>query len=458
MSSTSHDSNADASFPFSTDATNERGQPLYLPDARQLVPPPRAITAITLGAGARGNVYGNFALAYPDHLQIVGVAEPSDVRRDLYGDRHSVPHDARFVDWEEVFARPKFADAIIVSTPDQLHFAPCMAALDAGYDVLLEKPIAPTEAECRALLERARSTGRIVAVCHVLRYAPYFAHMRQLIRNGAIGRLVNIQHMEPIGYVHMAHSYVRGTWRSSSTSTPIILAKSSHDLDILRWLVDRPTRELQAFGALSWFKSDNAPEGSTPRCLDGCAVERSCPYSAVRIYHEQRQRLYVFNNLAADEPARGEDILSALRTADYGRCVYRMDNDQCDHYTVNLRFDDDVTASFSMDAFTPMSGRRTRVMGSHGFLDGNMQHLEAHDFRTGRVTQWISDVVEESNDDAQSGHGGGDWRMVADFVQAVAHQDASRLTSTIAQSIESHLMAFAAERSRAQGTVEAVRV
>ncbi len=452
-----HDDEVSPAFPFSQDATNERGQPLYLPDAAQLVPPPHTISAITLGAGARGNVYGNFALAYPDHLRIVGVAEPSDVRRDGYADRHAVPASGRFHDWKEVFARPRFADAIIVSTPDHLHFAPCMAALEAGYDVLLEKPIAPTEAECRQLLDKARETGRIVAVCHVLRYAPYFAHMRALIREGAVGRLVSIQHMEPIGHVHMAHSYVRGNWRDSVSTTPIILAKSSHDLDILRWLVDRPTRALQAFGDLSWFKVENAPPGSTERCMDGCAVEPTCPYSARRIYLEQRMRLYVFS-LATDEPKRSDDIRAALDTTDYGRCVYRMDNDQCDHYTVNLQFDDQITATFSMDAFTPMSGRRTRVMGSHGYLDGDMRHLEAHDFRTGKVTEWISDVVEESDDDAQSGHGGGDWRMVADFVQAVAHQDAGRLSSTIDQSIESHLMAFAAERSRERGTVEAVSV
>ena len=163
------------------------------------------------------------------------------------------------------------------------------------------------------------------------------------------------------------HSYVRGNWRDSRTTTPIILAKSSHDLDILRWLVDRPTRALQAFGDLSWFKRENAPVGSTERCMDGCAVEATCPYSARRIYLEQRMRLYVFD-LAVDEPSRSDDIRAALDTTEYGRCVYRMDNDQCDHYTVNLQFDDQVTATFSMDAFTPMSGRRTRVMGSHGYL------------------------------------------------------------------------------------------
>lgn len=436
-------------------AVNERGQPLYLPDAGQLTPPPRPITAITLGAGARGQVYGSFALAYPEHLRIVGVAEPDAARRATFAALHDVAARNTAVSWEELLSRPRMADAVIVSTPDHLHVQPCLAALAAGYDVLLEKPIGPTEAECRAVLAAAAATDRIVAVCHVLRYAPYFVRMRALIRSGAIGRLVSIQHMEPIGHVHMAHSYVRGNWRRSDLTSPIILAKSSHDLDILRWLTDRPTRQVQAFGARSWFTAENAPDGSTERCTGGCAVEPTCPYSARRIYHEQRQRLYVFS-LTDDAQARGDEILRALDTTDYGRCVYRMDNDQCDHYTVNLRYDDDITATFSMDAFTPMSGRRTRVMGSHGYLDGDMQHLEAHDFRTGAITTWVSDVVEPT-DDAQSGHGGGDWRMVADFVQAVAHRDPTRLTSTLAQSIESHLVAFACERSRAHGTVEMLR-
>ncbi len=443
-----------AGFPAPAAPVNERGQELFLPDAAQLDRPPRPITAITIGAGARGHVYGNFALAYPGHLRVVGVAEPSEARRAAYAQAHDIPPAWSFADWTEVFARPRFADAVIVSTPDHLHVAPCLAALAAGYDVLLEKPIAPTETECRAVLETARATDRIVAVCHVLRYSPYFGRMRSLIRSGMIGRLVNIQHMEPIGHVHMAHSYVRGNWRRSDRTSPIILAKSSHDLDILRWLVDRPTRAVQAFGALTWFRAEHAPAGSTARCTDGCAVERDCPYSALRIYHERRQRLYVFD-LPAEEPARGDSILQALEHTDYGRCVYALDNDQCDHYTVNLRYDDDITATFSMDAFTPMSGRRTRVMGSHGYLDGDMRRLEAHDFRTGAISTWTSSVAEDE-DDALSGHGGGDWRLVADFVQAVAHRDPTRLTSTLAQSIESHLVAFACERSRAQGTVEAV--
>jgi predicted dehydrogenase len=163
-----------------------------------------------------------------------------------------------------------------------------MQALEMGYDVLLEKPIAPTENECRAILKKAKETGRIVAVCHVLRYAPYFIKLREIVGSGVLGKVVSMQHLEPIEHIHMSHSYVRGNWHNSKKTTPIILAKSYHDLDIMRWILDKPSRKIQAFGGLDWFTKENAPEGSTDRCTDGCKQESKCPYSALEIYHRKR--------------------------------------------------------------------------------------------------------------------------------------------------------------------------
>lgn len=443
-------------FPWSPHATNERGEPLILPDFTRRFTPVAPITAITLGAGSRGNVYGNFAVEYPDQVDIVGVAEPIPIRQERYARLHGIADEHRFETWEHVFERPKFADAIIVTTPDDLHYGPCMRALELGYDVLLEKPISPSEQECRDILERTRATGRIVAVCHVLRYAPYFVKMREVMQSGAIGEVVSVQHLEPIEAIHMSHSYVRGNWHDSRATTPIILAKSSHDLDILRWMLGRPAERIQAFGALSWFRADNAPEGSTSRCMDGCAVEAECPYSALRIYHRDRQRLYVFD-LPDDRSAWDAAILEYLRTTDYGRCVYRMDNDQPDHYVTNIQFAGGTTASFSMEAFTPFGGRRTRVMGSMGYIEGDMTRLRVVDFPT-RTTRDFESATLGVDRFAADGHGGGDWRLMADFVEAVATQDASVLTSSIDASIESHVMGFAAERSRRDHTVEAIRV
>lgn len=406
----------------------------------------KPITAITLGAGSRGNVYGNYGANYPKELDIVGVAEPIVIRNERYSKLHNIPEEHRFTTWEHVFERPKFADAVIITTPDNLHYGPCMKALEMGYDVLLEKPIAPTEQECRDILDLARKTGRIVAVCHVLRYAPYFVKLREMVQSGIIGDLISIQHFEPIEYEHMAHSYVRGNWHDSKKTTPIILAKSCHDLDILRWIVGTPCKHISAFGNLKWFKSENAPQGSTDRCTDGCAVESSCAYSALKIYHRDRHRTYVFD-LPEDSSKHGDFILEQLKTTNYGRCVYKMDNDQPDHYVTSMEFEDGVTANFSMEAFTSYHGRRTRIMGSQGDIVGDMDKFVHSDFLTGKQTTWdisVEDVEHYKN----SGHGGGDWRLVSDWIQAVKKQDASLLTSTIDASVESHIMGFKAEESR----------
>jgi hypothetical protein len=411
----------------------------------------KPVTAITLGAGSRGNVYGNFAEKFPTLLDIVGVAEPIPLRNERYATKHKIADTNRFNTWERVFERPKFADAIIITTPDALHYAPCMKALEMGYDILLEKPIAPTEKECRNILALAKKTGRIVAVCHVLRYAPYFVKMKELIAQGAVGEVISIQHLEPIEHMHMSHSYVRGNWHNSKTTTPIILAKSCHDLDIIKWVINKPAKQISAMGDLKWFRKENAPQGSTARCTDGCAVERTCPYSAIKMYYEQRQRLGVFD-LPDDKTKHPEAIMEKLKTTDYGRCVYRMDNDQPDHYITNIRFGDNVTASFSMEAFTSYAGRRTRIMGSMGDMVGDMTELVVTDFRTEKQTKLVpkaQDVDEYRN----SGHGGGDWLLANDFVQAVSQQNPKLLTSTIDESIESHIMAFMAEESRKNNKV-----
>ena len=437
-----------AALPLSSWATNDAGEPIILPDLKATPAPSKPVTAITCGAGNRGNVYGNFAYEYPDMLDIVGVAEPIAVRNERYATKHKIKTENCFTTWEDVFKRPKFADAIIITTPDNLHYGPCMKALEMGYDVLLEKPISPSEKECRDILALAKKSGRIVGVCHVLRYAPYFVRLKELMHNGSIGNIISIQHMEPIEHIHMSHSYVRGNWHNSKQTTPIILAKSCHDLDILRWMIDKPSQSVHAFGSLDWFTSKNAPEGSTARCMDGCKVESTCPYSAMKIYYHERQRTYVFD-LPEEKSKQGDYILEQLRTTNYGRCVYKMENNQPDHYITNILFENNITASFSMEAFTSYEGRRTRVMGSMGDIVGDMNEFKITDFRTGEVRTWSR---------KSDGHGGGDWRLVANWVQAVDKRDASLLTSTIDASIESHLMGFAAEKSRLNKTVESVKL
>lgn len=404
---------------------------------------PKPVSVIIVGAGNRGRTYAGYAARFPDAMKVVGVADVNPARREAMRKRYSIPEENCFGDFHEVFERAKFADAVVIATPDNLHYEPCMLALAEGYDVLLEKPVAPTEKECRGILAQAHKYNRIVAVCHVLRYAPYFIALKQVVDSGAIGDLVSIQHMEPIQYAHMAHSYVRGNWHDSKQTTPIILAKSCHDLDILRWIVGKPCEAIAAEGSLFFFRRENMPEGAPERCTDGCPHEATCPYSAIDIYERKKWHTSVFDLPRKDPKLIHEKLL----TTDYGRCVFRCDNDQCDHYVATMRFGDGITASFTMDAFTPRGGRRTRIMGTRGYIEGDMTTFTVTEFRTGRQMVWDK-KVEEIPEYKGAGHGGGDLALVRDFVRAVAAQDQSLLSSTIDVSIESHVMGFKAEESR----------
>ena len=416
----------------------------------------KPITVAVLGAGNRGNVYARYSKMFPSTMKIVAVADINPARLANFGENYNVPESARYKSADEFLAQPKLCDAVIVSTPDDVHYVPTMKALERGYHVLLEKPMAQTEKECRDILAMSRKTGGIVAVCHVLRYAPYFVAMREAIREGMLGDVVSVQHMEPIQYSHMAHSYVRGNWRDSNKTTPIILAKSCHDLDIIRFLVDKPCQTIVADGSLYFFKESNAPEGAPLRCTDNCPHEKDCPYSALEIYYRKRSYLRALS----DDYTRSlnpDEVMEAIKTGPYGRCVFHCDNNQPDHYVANMVFEDGITAAFSMEAFAPSGGRRTRIMGTRGFLDGDGHQFTVSKFGTGKKHVWnkkISEIPEYKD----AGHGGGDHGLLRDFLEAVCWNDANRLTSTVDVSVESHVMGFDAEKSRKNGKKMKVKV
>ena len=443
---------AEAATPEKTLPKNTERLAFGLPDQEAKVL--RPVTAIVIGAGSRGSVYASYSGQYPKALKIVGVADINAVRREQMAQEYNIAPEHRFSDWAEVFHLPKFADAVIIATPDNLHYQPCMQALAAGYDVLLEKPIAQTAKECTDILHQARKYGRLVGVCHVLRYAPYFRALKRVIDEGRVGDIVSIQHLEPVRFHHMAHSYVRGNWHSSKQTTPIIIAKACHDLDIVRWLLGKPCKRVSAFGSLSFFTRKNEPQGAADRCFD-CAAEKQCPFSALKIYIREHRYLYVFDALPKDRAAKDAKIAEYLRTTDYGRCVFRCQNDQCDHYVCNLEFEGAdgaaaSTASLQVEALTSYGGRKTRIMGTKGDIVGDMQTFTLTDFLIGKKYVWDEDI---SKLPGYEGHAGGDWGIVKDFVLAVAHQDEKYLSSTIDVSVEPHVMGFRAEQARLKSKI-----
>lgn len=402
------------------------------------------VTAIICGYGGRGGYYGSMQAQMPREWMVVGVAEPVDYRIEAAARNHNLPDHLKFQTWEQVFERRKFADVVVISMPDNLHYEPTMRALEMGYHVLLEKPIAQTWKQCTDILKLATKKGRVVGVCHVLRYAPYFVQMHAVARSGMIGDILSIQHMEPIHYLHFAHSYVRGPWHNTKESNPSLLAKSCHDLDIIRWMIGKPCRLVSSFGSLKYFRSEYAPEGAPKMCLDGCPVENSCIYHAGRVY--VRDKIWSTHHIISRDRSDAA-ILEQLKRVHIGRCVYQANNDVADHQIANMLFEGGATASFNMEAMTSYSGRRTRIMGTKGDLVGDERTLDIFDFEKRTRINW--DVSKHYRD--LSGHGGGDFRMVRDFTQAVGREDASLLASNLGEAMESHLIGFEAERSRHAG-------
>jgi predicted dehydrogenase len=416
--------------------------------------PARPVTMAVLGAGSRGTTYAGFAVQSGGRAQVVAVVEPRPARRDALAEEHRVPADMRFADWRELAARPRLADAAVVATPDREHVGPATALAGLGYHLLLEKPIAPTWDECVAVVEAVERAGVILAVCHVMRYTSYTEAVRRAVAGGALGQVVGVEHLEPVGWWHFAHSYVRGNWRREDGSGPSLLTKCCHDLDWLRHIVGRPAVSVSSRGALHHFTAASRPPGAADRCLD-CAIEPGCPYSATRLYlgflGDPKRQAWPLPVLTTDLTERG--VRQALRDGPYGRCVYACDNDVADHQVVMIEFEGGATATLTMSAFTPHGRRRTRVMGTRGFLEGDGHQVTVTDFVTGRAgpAELTDPAADAEGGQVGGAHGGGDYGAIGAFVDAVASGDRSLVRTGPRESLHSHLMAFAAERSRQTG-------
>lgn len=403
----------------------------------------KQVTAVLIGAGLRGgHVYSSYALEHPDEFKVVAVAEPDEMRRLEFAVKHEIPEEMQFKSYEELLERERMADCALVCTQDTMHYRPVIGALEKEYHVLCEKPMSPDGKEIVKMGEMAQKYGRILSICHVLRYSPFFVKIKELLEEQKIGRLMSIQHREEVGYWHHAHSFVRGNWRNAEKSSPMILQKCCHDMDILLWLVQSHCKTVSSFGALTFFKEENAPEGAPARCLDGCSYRDECPYYAPRFYLEHPKAEEDGLIYAVTSDIEKKSVLQALKSGPYGRCVFHCDNTVVDHQVVNLEFENGVTAALTMSAFTKNCAREINLMGTKGQIRGNMESgmIEVYDFVNG-----ITDTIHLNT--PPKGHSGSDMSMMKNFVQLVMEGKGSGKTGARV-SVESHLMALAAEQSR----------
>lgn len=420
---------------------------------------PTEVTFAVVGAGARASIYARVAAAKPG-VRIVAVADPSPERRQRMADEFGIPPENQFSGYSELAAHGRLADAVIIGTQDALHRDPAVALADRGYHILLEKPMAVVEQDAVDIVEAAERNGVTLMVCHVMRYTPLTRRIKAILDAGTIGEIVTVDHIEPIGPWLYQHSYIRGPWGNESRATFALMSKSCHDFDWLSYIIGRKALRVSSFGGLYEFVPERKPAGTTERCLD-CPIKDSCLYSATRFYYpivddpDSELKDFVWH-LTEDGTRAGVD--KALREGPYGLCVWNSDNDVVDHQVVNMEFEGNVTATFTMTTFGPMdAGRMTRVFGTKGFMDVSFSEISVRDFLSGETT--VEKVLVEADSDLreETGHGGGDGGVIAAFLETLrAPAGASNLTDA-RTSLMSHRMVWAAEEARHTGKVVDVR-
>ena len=414
----------------------------------------KKLTVALAGLGARGaDSYATAVLKYPDLMEIVAIADIDPEKVADVAGKYNIPPEACYDSAEAMLEAPQLADVMFITTQDKQHVSHAIPAIKKGYHLLLEKPISPDLEECRELVRVAKEHERHVIVCHVLRYTPFYTKLKELLDSGIVGDITTVAGFEYVGYAHQAHSFVRGNWRNSVETSPMILAKCCHDMDLYLWLTGKICESVSSFGNTYLFKEEKAPAGCTKRCLDGCLVKAECLFDAEKIYMDSPDGIRNGHtswpvNVVTLNPTEAS-VYEALQTGPYGRCVYHCDNDVVDHQIVNMNMTDGSLISFTMTAFTEKTARESKIMGTLGEITAYMEEniIKVRPFGK---EEFVIDVNTLATD--FSGHGGGDHQMVKEFLEVVSGASVmkSHMTS-IEVSVESHYIAMAAEASRLAG-------
>ena len=408
----------------------------------------KKITVAFAGLGSRGTSYAEACALLKDKIEIVACADIVEGKVTRFAEKYGVPAEGCYSSAEEMLQKDRLADVMFICTMDKQHYGHAIPALEKDYHLVLEKPASTDPRECMEIARVANERGRHVVVCHVLRYTPYYRKLKEIMDSGMLGKIYSIQACEGVGYWHMAHSFVRGNWRNSDETSPMILQKCCHDMDIFLWLTGKHCKSVSSFGHLSHFKPECAPEGAHEHCTEECPAYATCPYSIERYLHHARNNCFGWPLDVVSPATNYDDFRRDLLAGPYSRCVYHCDNNVVDHQVVNLQFEDDLTLSFSMSAFD-QRGRNTAVMGTEGFIDTT---TDASVIRVVKYNQGI-ESYEEFNTEAETdqfGHGGGDYILVKELVDLL-NGEVSVASTCIDDSVESHIVALAVEKSRTLG-------
>ena len=422
------------------------------------MPEKNPVTIAIVGAGHRAVGMASYSERHPDEMQVVAIAEPREHRRNMIAERFNIPEDMRFATAEELAAKGRVADAVINGTMDQHHVPTSLPLLEQGYDLLLEKPFATSMDEMWQLVQTARKHGNRVMICHVLRFAPFYAAIRKRVAEGVIGDVLNVQAVEHVSYHHMQVGFIHGKWsRKSWCGSSMLMSKSCHDMDLIAWMKSgiKP-KSVSSFGGNLQFRPERAPKGAGTRCLVDCPadVEKNCHYSARKLYvdHPERWSFYVWDCLEHIENPTLEDKIHSLKTDNpYGRCAWKSDMDVVDHQSIAIEFEDGTTGTFNLVGGASKALRSMHIIGTEGEIQGDLEDgtfVVRHMEHGPDGPEYVEETVDPAESDKdRGGHGGGDERLVADFVRVLRGEEPSLSTTSLDDSVNGHLLGFSADQA-----------
>lgn len=425
----------------------------------------KPVTAIIVGAGHRAFVYSELAKTNPELLKIVGVADPNPVRRKKAMEYFGFSEDMCFNSAQALAEKGRLADAVINGTMDEQHLETAIPLLNAGYDMLLEKPFAVCEEDMRQIVDCAKKNNSKVMICHVLRYTPFYYAIKERIVNGEIGDIINIQMTEHVSYHHLSTSYIRGKWANSDKChTTMLLAKCCHDIDLMMWFMSetKPV-SISSFGSKFQFKPENAPANAGTICMKDCPLVDECVYSTKRLYidHPDRWSFYVWDALEGIENPTIDDKIALMKTDNpYARCIYKCDNNVVDHQSVLVNFASGATGTHNMVGGSAEPRRNIHIIGTKGEIFGNFEESKFTVLKINPSPDAHNEECDVEEIDlrvtgdmvgAYGGHGGGDERLAEDFVKFIRGEQPSLACTSIFDSVAGHLCVYLADKSRENG-------
>lgn len=410
----------------------------------------KVVNLALIGAGNRGSgIFGRYALEMPHRARFTAVVEPDAAKLKAFASAHGIAAERCFESLPAFFENPpKDIQGVVIATLEDERLDPVLRSMRQGWHILVEKPLCTNPEDLIRLHDATKDYKNILIVCHQMRLTPVYRTVKNLIDSGAYGGIVCIQHSENLSWHHMAHSFVRGFFNNDKL-TPMLLAKSCHDLDLLVHLTGRKPEKVASFGSLNYFRKENCPPGAPGYCLQGCKHSEFCPYDVMKIYFDEDTDPAYIRQMGVVE--NKDHLRELLMTNRFGRCVFQTDNNVVDNQVVQFEFEGGIHASFTMCGHNGFERRMTKISLTNGEIEFTGMDGQI------RATRFEPHLEETIKVHAKGTHGGGDRAIMDNFTGAILSGDRASLITPIQDSLEGHLLVFAAEEARHEGTVVDVR-